>query len=244
MVAIMNTNFDYAVYGGNKPGASEQTGVSILFQPNIPYPLGGGTNFFVRPSIPIFIDQPVFNASLNEFESKGPELGDISFDASFGFSFDAKGGKNVMLVGASIVMPTATGDLGSDQWLLGPFFGGSIIRKWGSFAVFASQLYDVAGDDSFDTNITAGQYLYTINIKNGWQIMSTPTWSYDHEASSNNALSFPLAVGIAKTAIINNRPWQFTLEYWNYVASPDDFGVEHQIRVTIGPVVKLPWKGR
>ncbi|MFV9614788.1 MAG: hypothetical protein ACNYZG_02475 [Gammaproteobacteria bacterium] len=243
-VSIMNTNFDYTRYDGNLPGASNQSGFSVLFQPSIPYPLGGGKNFFIRPSIPFIIDQPVFNSVSNEFESEEGELGDIGLDASFGFTFDADGGNNIMLVGASLIMPTATGDLGQDQWQLGPFFGGSMIRKWGSVAVFASQLVDVAGDQSFDTNITAGQYFYSVNLNDGWQIIGTPTWSYDFEASSNNAASFPLAIGIAKTAIINSRPWQFTLEYWNYVLRPDEFGVEHQIRVTIGPVVKLPWKKR
>ncbi len=243
-VAIMNTNFDYTRYDGNSPGASDQSGFSILFQPNIPYPLGGGKNFFLRPSIPFIIDQPIFNSSLNEFESEESELGDIGLDASIGIPFDADGGKNVLLIGASLLMPTATGNLGQDQWQLGPFIGGAMLRKWGSVAAFASQLVDVAGDQSFDTNITAGQYFYSVNLDNGWQIIGTPTWSYDFEASSNNAASFPIAVDIAKTAIINSRPWQFTLEYWNYVIRPDDFGVEHQVRITIGPVVKLPWKKR
>ena len=241
-VAIMNTNFDYKIFDGNIPGGSEQTGFSILFQPSIPYPLGGGKNFFVRPSIPIIIDEPFFNTTSNGFESESGELGDIGLDLSVGLSFDAEGGKNILLIGGSIIMPTATGNVGQDQWQLGPFFGGSMLRKWGSAAAFATYFVDVAGDQSFDTNLIAGQYFYSVNLKNGWQIIGTPTWSYDFNATSNNAASFPIAVGIAKTAIINSRPWQFTLEYWNYAIRPDDFGVEHQIRITIGPVVKLPWK--
>jgi len=54
----------------------------------------------------------------------------------------------------------------------------------------------------------------------------------------------PLGIGIAKTAIINGRPWKFSAQYWNYIKSPDPFGPEHLIRFTVGPVVKLPWKGR
>lgn len=243
-VSIMNTNFDYVQYDGNIPGATQQSGFSILFQPSIPYPLGGGKNFFVRPSIPFIIEQPIFNTLTNEFETEKTELGDIGLDLSIGLSFDAEGGKNIMLIGGSVVMPTATGDLGQDQWQLGPFFGGSMLRKWGSLAMFGSYLVDVAGDQSFDTSLIAGQYFYSVNLNNGWQVIGTPTWSYDFEATSNNALSFPLAIGIAKTTIINSRPWQFTLEYWNYAIRPDDFGVEHQIRITIGPVVKLPWKKR
>ena len=31
-------------------------------------------------------------------------------------------------------------------------------------------LWDIAGDDDFDTSITGGQYSYAFNLKNGWQI--------------------------------------------------------------------------
>ena len=76
---------------------------------------------------------------------------------------------------------------------------------------------------------------------NGWQINGSPTFSYNHEADSDNAWTFPLAAGFSKTTIINGRPWKFGLQYWHYIKSPDLFGPDFQIRFTVSPVVKLPW---
>ncbi len=47
--------------------------------------------------------------------------------------------------------------------------------------------------------------------------------------------------GDFNTTIIGGRPWKFSLQYWNYIVSPDVFGPKHQIRISISPVVKLPW---
>ena len=33
----------------------------------------------------------------------------------------------------------------------------------------------------------------------------------------------------------------FSIEYWNYIKSPDAFGPEQQIRISIAPIVPLPW---
>jgi hypothetical protein len=71
---------------------------------------------------------------------------------------------------------------------------------------------------------------------------ATPTATND--ALGSDALSLPLGVGIAKTAIIKGRPWKMSMQYWNYIESNDIFGPDNQIRFMVGPVVKLPWKGR
>jgi hypothetical protein len=58
---------------------------------------------------------------------------------------------------------------------------------------------------------------------------------------SNDRWMIPLGVGLAKTSIIGGRPWKFQLQYWNYVESADAFSSEHQIRLSINPVVSAPW---
>jgi hypothetical protein len=243
-LGTLNTNFDYIKYDGTLAGADDESAFKVTFQPSLPYPLGGGTNFFVRPAIPIIFDQPV-PVPGGGFESKGVELGDIGYDASFGFSFKQEGGTNVLIAGLAGAIPTATDDaLGSDQWLLGPELGAAIVRKWGALGILASHQWDIAGEDSFSTSITSGQYFYTINLKDGWQISGGPPWSYNHKADSGDAWTFPLGIGIAKTAIWGGRPWKLSVQYWNFVEAPDAFGPEHQIRFTVGPVVSLPWKGR
>ena len=48
---------------------------------------------------------------------------------------------------------------------------------------------------------------------------------------------------LSKTTILNGRPWSLSIEYWNYVKTPDVFGPKYQVRLSIAPVVSLPWKG-
>jgi len=236
-MGTMSTLFDLIAYDGDLPGAGSQHAFRATFQPSMPYPLSPSTNLFVRPLIPIIFSQDVPTA--DGFESKGINLGDIAFDALL-----AKNLSGGFVVGGGLVgtLPTATDDaLGLDQWLLGPEFMAAKVSKWGVLGLLVTHQWDVAGGGGDGTSITGGQYFYTINLKNGWQINGSPVYSYNHNASSGNAWTFPIAFGFAKTSIIGGRPWKFNLQYWHYVVSPDTFGPNHQIRIGISPVIALPW---
>ena len=236
-MGTMSTLIDLIAYDGDLPDAGSQRAFRATFQPSLPYPLSDTTNLFVRPLIPIIFSQDVPTA--DGFESKGINLGDIAFDALL-----AKNLSGGFVVGGGVVgtLPTATDDaLGLDQWLLGPEFMAAKVSKWGVLGLLVTHQWDVAGGDGDGTSITGGQYFYTINLKNGWQINGSPVYSYNHNATSGNAWTFPIAVGAAKTTILGGRPWKFNLQYWHYVVSPDNFGPNNQIRIGISPVVALPW---
>ncbi len=49
VIGTLTMNFDLISYDGNLPGADDQTAFNASLQPSLPYPLGGGKNFFVRP---------------------------------------------------------------------------------------------------------------------------------------------------------------------------------------------------
>ena len=237
-LGTMSVQFDYIALDGDLPGASSQDALRATFQPSLPYPLSETTNLFIRPAIPLIISQDVPNVG-GGFDSKGVDLGDITFDASL-----ARGFPNgmVLLGGLTGTLPTATNDaLGLDQWLLGPEFAIAKVQKWGVIGVLLSHQWDIAGEDAFSTSISAGQYFYSINLRDGWQIAGSPTFSYNHKADSNNNFTFPLAIGVQKTSIIGGRPWKFGVQYWHYLESPDLFGPDWQIRLNVSPVVNLPW---
>jgi len=237
-MGTLTTLFNYVEFDGDIPGAGGQSGLQMIFQPSLPYALSDTTNLFVRPAIPVIISQDVPNSS-GAFVSEGVELGDIAFDASV-----LKGTPTGVVYGGGVVgsIPTATNDaLGLDQWLLGPELIGAVVRQWGVIGALVTHQWDVAGDSNFDTSISAGQLFFLFNLKNAWQITSSPIFSYDHEASSGNQLTFPLALGLSKTTIINGRPWQFGVEYQYYIESPDLFGPDWQVQFSISPVVSLPW---
>jgi len=238
-LGTMNFNIDYLAYQGDLPGAGDQDATRLTFQPALPYPLSETTNFFFRPAIPIIIRQDV-PAGIGSYDTKKAELGDIGFDASLGKSL---AGGNIIIGGLAGTIPTATDDdLGLDQWLLGPQLGYAKMAKWGIAGILLSHQVDVAGEDDFDTKVTGGQYFYAFNMGGGWQINSGPTFSYNHEARDNdNKLTLPLGIGASKTVFISGRPWKFGAQYWHYIESPDDFGLDYQIRFSISPVVALPW---
>ncbi len=237
-LGTMSFQFEYIAFDGDLPGASSQDALRVTFQPSLPYPLSETTNLFIRPAIPLIISQDVPNVN-GGFDSKGVDLGDISFDASLARTFP---NRIFLLGGLTGTLPTATNDaLGLDQWLLGPEFAVAKIQKWGVFAVLVGHQWDIAGEDDFSTSITAGQYFYSINLRDGWQISASPTFSYNHKADSRNDWTFPLAIGVQKTAIIGGRPWKFGVQYWHYIESPELYGPDWQIRFSVSPVVSLPW---
>lgn len=237
-MGTMNFQFDYIGYDGDIPGAGSANALRMLFQPSLPYKLTESTNLFLRPAIPVIFSQDVPQQG-GGFSSEGVDLGDIGFDASLGKSLP---GGIVLLGGVAGTLPTATNDsLGLDQWLLGPEAAVAMVRPWGVVGALVSHQWGVAGEDDYDTSITGGQYFYAFNLKDGWQINASPTFSYNHKATSGNESTFPLAVGVSKTTFLGGRPWKFGVQYWHYIESPDNFGPDSQIRFTVSPVVKLPW---
>lgn len=245
-LAMLNFNFDYVDYDGFLPGADGAEAWRLSFQPSFPYPLGDGKNFFLRPLIPVMYNQPVPVVGDQSIGPQSPiiigsdlELGDISFDAAIGKSYS----NGMILVGGVVAtLPTATSDqVGLDQYLFGPEVLVAKVGSWGALGLLLTHQWDVAGEDSFDTSITGGQYFYTINLKNAWQIQGSPAFSYNHEAEDGQEWTLPLAVGLTKTTILNGTPWKFGVQYWHYLKKPDALGPDFQIRFTVTPVVPLPW---
>ena len=255
-LGTMNFNFDYINYRGDLPNAGSQNSVVMGFQPVLPYQLSESMNLFIRPQIPIYFTQPTYGA--NGFENQGFNLGNISADIAVGKTFPSK---TIGIIGAFGSFRTATNDaLKSNYTLLGPELMVAQITKWGVFGLMVNHAWSVnkldADPDSFtiladdmwataaggeSASITAGQYFYVVNLKNGWQIQGNPTYSYNHKAEKGNRLTLPIGTGATKVMFFGKMPIKFNLQYWYYVASPDAFGPQHQIRFTVSPVIPLPW---
>jgi hypothetical protein len=96
-------------YTGDLPNADDQSNYTLLFQPVFPFNLkspseGAKANLFIRPAIPLLVDQPVFDFQTNDFEGV-TALGDIGFDIGYGVTE-----KNGWLWAFGMVgsLPTAT----------------------------------------------------------------------------------------------------------------------------------------
>ena len=236
-IGFLANILDYTTYDGDLPDSDDQESWRYSFQPSIPYPIAKDTNFFLRPLIPVFLDQPVYGP--DGFDDEGVDLGDIGFDIAIGKGFPS--GWQVIGGMAGTLDTASNDDLGGGQTRLGPEFFLGKKTDWGFLGALVSHQWDVAGED-YATSITAGQYFITYNFEDAWQFQVQPTWSYNHQADdSDDKLTFPLAVGVSKVVRVGKLPVKLSLQYWNYVASPDTFGPEHQIRFQVAPVVPLPW---
>ena len=89
--------------------------------------------------------------------------------------------------------------------------------------------------------MTAGQYFYTYLLSDGWAIGAGPSWSYNWEASSGDRLTLPIGTGINRTVVIGKTPWKFGLEASYFVERSDSFGPEWSIRLSVTPIIPLPW---
>ncbi len=237
-VASLGNNFDFTEFGGNLPDANNQRGWNYLFQPVFPFPQDNGKNLLFRPAVPVLFKQPVFDSSDSTWDDQF-ELGDIGFDLAYGGTSD-KG--LLMLYGLVGSLPTATDDdVGSDQWTLGPEFAIGLAKEWGVIGVLVTHRWDVAGDSTKNTNITGGQYFYAFPIGDGTtQIAAGPAFSYNHELQGEK-WTLPLGIGLSKTTVIGGKVWKFAFQYWNYIKTPDAFGPEHMLRLTVTPVMTVPW---
>lgn len=245
---------DFIQYG-NEFDDSRQNAFVTSFQPSLPISLSEGVNLYVRPLIPFYVSQPVMG--VNGFEQR-TSLGNISADVAVGKTWPSKW---ITLVGVFGGFPTATDDaLRMNYTTLGPELLVAKLTSFGAIGVMVSQAWSVGGSDvdpnsftvmqdnfwvasggSTQANITAGQYFYTIKLKNAWQLNASPTYSYNHNATEGNRLTLPLGIGAQNVVKFGNLPIRIGAQYWYYVAAPDNFGPKHQFRITIAPVVPLPW---
>ena len=259
-IGMFSIPIDYIHYNGDMNGASEQNAIKLSLQPSLPYPIKKGQNIFVRPLIPFVLAQPTISDE-GEFIQESIELGDIGFDMAYGISFPSKW---MTVFGVAGTMPTATkADLGSGRWMLGPeaFLGKT--TKWGFAGVLVSQTWSlnknkvenaIPDPDDFGyigeayypdkrevLSILSGQYMYTVNLKNAWQIQAQPVYLFNYNAKEGSRLTLPLGTGVSKTIIAGKMPMKFNVQYWYYVARAEAFGPQHQIRLQVVPVIKLPW---
>ncbi len=259
-IGMFSIPIDYIHYNGDMNGASEQNAIKLSLQPSLPYPIKEGQNIFVRPLIPFVLAQPTISDE-GEFVQQNIELGDIGFDVAYGISFPSKW---MTVCGVAGTIPTATkADLGSGRWMLGPeaFLGKT--TKWGFAGVLVTQTWSlnknrgensITGSDDFIyigevpypdkrevLSILSGQYMYTVNLKNAWQIQAQPVYLFNYNAKKGSRLTLPLGTGVSKTIMAGKMPMKFNVQYWYYVASAEAFGLQHQIRLQIVPVINLPW---
>jgi len=230
-VASLTFKNQFRFYAGSLPNASNQESYSLTFQPSLPFVLKGGDKILWRPAIPVFVNQPVFNANQGDFEGKSG-LGDIAFDLAYAPKTE---GGLLFAYGVITSLPTATNDLGTKRWTLGPeVLIGKITPKY-VLGIFPNHQWDVGGSGNADINLTSVQAFYTYLPGGGWSVGSSPTISYDGVSRQGTV---PLQINAGKTVVLGGRPWKFSVELNYYVERPDAFGPKWMVGLNVAPVVK------
>jgi hypothetical protein len=234
-VATMTFKNQFRWYEGDLPDADNQFNYSLLFQPALPFVLASGDKVIWRPAIPLLFDQPVLGA--NGFEGE-TGLGDIAFDLAYAPKLENK--SLLLAYGLITSLPTATNDLGSERWTLGPeILIGKLTPKW-ILGIFPSHQWDIGGSGDADINLTSIQVFYTYLLGGGWSVGTGPTITYDWESEQ---WTVPLQINAGKTVIWNGRPWKLSAELSYYVEKADAFGPEWMLGLNFAPVVKNAMAG-
>jgi len=230
-VASLTFKFQYRRFEGDLPRADDQSGTMLLFQPSLPFVLDSGDKVLWRPAVPVFFDQPVFDANSGYFDGEAG-LGDIAFDLAYAPK-TAPG--SLFAFGLITSLPTASDGLGTDRWTLGPeVLIGKMTPKY-LIGLFPNHQWDIGGSGNADINLTTIQAFYTYLPGGGWNVGSAPIMSYDWESEQ---WTLPLNVNAGKTVFFNGRPWKLSVELNYYVDQPDAFGPEWMLGLNIAPVVR------
>ncbi|KAA1188875.1 hypothetical protein F0M18_16865 [Pseudohalioglobus sediminis] len=230
-LATLNFKLQYRTFDGDLPGASDESGTSLLFQPAFPFPLDNGDTVFFRPAFPIQFDQSIFEGEAGFDSVSG--LGDIAFDLAYGRTNKETG--LVWAAGMIASLPTATEDeLGFDRWTAGPEL---LVAKLSANAVLgALTTYqtDFAGSGDLDVSTFTVNAIAIFLPGGGWNVGTVPIMTYDEE---NSQWTVPVNLQVGKTVILGGRPWKFGVEVNYYVEQADAFGPEWMVGFNFGPVV-------
>ncbi|MGV6825631.1 MAG: hypothetical protein ACWA5Q_01530 [bacterium] len=230
-LASLNFKFQFRGFDGDLQGASDQDGAMLLFQPAIPFPLDNGDSILFRPAIPLLFNQPLFDSSAQDFDSEAG-IGDIVFDLAY-----AKTSDTGLLTAFGIVssLPTATNDLGTKRFTLGPeLLVGKLTKKY-VIGAFPNHQWDIGGSGDVDISLTTVQLFGTYLPEGGWNVGTAPIMTYDHITEQ---WTVPINFQFGRTIIAGGRPWKLGMEFNYYVEQPDAFGPEWMIGINITPVVE------
>jgi hypothetical protein len=231
-VATLTFRNQFRWFTGDLPDADNQTSYTLLFQPALPFVLSSGSKIIWRPAVPLIVDQPVFDPVNGGFSGESG-LGDIAFDLAFAPKTERKG--LMFAYGIITFLPTATNDLGTDRWTLGPELLLGRITPKHVFGIFPNHQWDIGGSGDSTINLTTIQAFYTHLPGGGWNVGSGPIMTYDWEGKQ---WTIPLQINAGKTVVWGGRPWKLSAELNYYVEKADAFGPEWMFSLNIAPVVK------
>jgi hypothetical protein len=213
---------------GRNQGGSEQT---LLFQPVMPFNLGGGDTFIVRPIVAGVREVSVQGASGQPFSGYG--IANVTIESFYAPNTNSSW---IWGVGPYAQSPSGnSGKFGSQQ--TGAGITGVVLNRHGpwTYGLLGYQSWEVGGNPAFGTqNNLYGQPFFAYTNKEALTITANmeALYNYDTRRTSN-----PLYVGASKLTVIGGIPFSFGAGPMYYVSNtpggPSGWGARATATVVI-----------
>jgi hypothetical protein len=213
---------------GRNQGGSEQT---LLFQPVMPFNLGGGDTFIVRPIVAGVREVNVQGASGQPYSGYG--IANVTIESFYAPNTNSSW---IWGVGPYAVSPSGnSGKFGSQQ--TGAGVTGVVLNRHGpwTYGLLGYQSWEVGGNPAFGTqNNLYGQPFLAYTNKEALTITANmeALYNYDTRRTTN-----PLYVGASKLTVIGGVPFSFSAGPMYYVSNtpggPSGWGARATATVVI-----------
>ena len=115
------------------------------------------------------------------------------------------------------------------------FILGGLYQQWLSYA-------EGGNGSGANQNFSWLNMFYFLNFEDGWQVGGTPIITADWEADSDDRWTVPIGLGVYKTSFFGKMPIKMGAEMQWMPISPDTYGQNWNIRITIAPIIPSLFK--
>ncbi len=185
---------------GKNQGGSEQT---LLFQPVMPFNLGGGDTFIVRPIVAGAREVSIQGANGQAYSGYG--IASVTLESFYAPNTNSSW---IWGIGPYAQSPSGnSGKFGSQQ--TGAGVTGVVLNRDGpwTYGLLGYQSWNVGGNPAFGTqNNLYGQPFVAYTTKTAWTYTANmeATYNYDAHRTTN-----PMYAGVSKLFVIDGVPFSF-----------------------------------
>ena len=219
---IVSVPFQFNFNNGGDFG--DETGLTLNFQPVMPFRLTDSWNLIARTIVPI-------NSLPGPEGTRYSGVGDINQQLVL---TPATPGKIIWGVGPMLSLPTSTATpTNTGTWAGG--LSAVVVAMPGSFVLGAlvSQLWPMSdAGGAPETDFFSVQPFINWNFGRGYALGFAPIFSANWDAPEGDQWTVPLGLGITRTTVFSGRPITLGAQYYNNLEHPTG-AAGHQLRLVV-----------
>jgi len=224
----MPTQYEFSRGVGKNQGGSEQ---SLLFQPVVPFDLGGGDTFLVRPIVAGVRETSIQGANGQGYSGYG--ISSVTIE-----SFYAPNTKSSWIWGVGPYAQSPSGNsgrFGSQQTAAG--VTAAVLNRDGpwTYGALGYQSWSVGGNATYGTqNNLFGEPFIAYTTSSAWTFVSNMQAQYNYDARRTTN---PLYVGVSKLEVFDGVPISFAAGPIYYVSNvpggPSGWGARATVTLVV-----------